>query len=181
MDATDEALMEAWAGGDSAAMRELVSRFSPRLERYFGRMAAADRADLLQQTFLKVHAARRTYRPGASFKAWLFTIASRCKIDAFRRRQRELGGGVDVEELADAGHAQDELLWQRQLAALRGDAVEALPLRQRDVLHLHYTEGLSFKEIADVWQVSENAVKQCAFRAYTALRAALSPADGGPG
>jgi RNA polymerase sigma factor (sigma-70 family) len=174
MSATDEELMALWAEGDRAAMGELVERFAPRLRAFFAR-AGSDAPDLLQQTFLKVHLARRTYRPGASFKAWLFTIAANSKVDAARRSKlRGNFGDDEVDEVASIEVLQDEIVWRRQLAQLVNGAIDTLPDRQRDVLHLHFVEGLSFGEIALVWQVSESAIKQCAFRAYTALRARLT-------
>jgi RNA polymerase sigma-70 factor (ECF subfamily) len=146
----------------------------------FFRRTVADRAaaeDMLQATFLRVHAARHSYRKGAPVRPWLFTIAARVRIDELRRRYR-LPGSFDEEALDrlvahedDPGQSVDQSA--RDLSVR--SAVDRLPPSQRVVVHLHRFEGLSFAEIGAALGASEGAVRIRAFRAYAALRELLTP------
>lgn len=166
--------MARWADGDAVAMRTLIHRFTPRLRGYFRKVSSDHLEDLVQQTFMKVHIARRHYRPGAPFRAWLFAIAANERIDAYRRSHRTTPSDELDQESDENQLAQDEATWRRELAHMLGEAVDALPIRQREVLHLHFVEGLAFADIARALGKNENAIKQCAFRAYSQLRTKLA-------
>jgi RNA polymerase sigma-70 factor (ECF subfamily) len=65
-DAPLDTLMAAYQQGDSAAAAALIHRVSPQLHRFFLVQAVSrrDADDLLQDTLLRIHEARHTYRPG---------------------------------------------------------------------------------------------------------------------
>src|ERR1700749_4423475 len=112
---SDETLMNAYVAGDRRAFEQLFGRLAPRLHRFFRRSFGVEwtGADLLQQTFLKLHKARATYKPDMRVAPWAFAIAARVRLDEFRRRQRLAEDG-DEETLARADEA---LAVQAQTAA----------------------------------------------------------------
>jgi RNA polymerase sigma factor (sigma-70 family) len=175
---SDESLMDAYVDGDATAFEALFARLAPRVHRFF-MSSFRDRAvadDLLQTTFLKLHAARDDYQADSPLRPWLFTIAARVRFDELRRRHRA-AARANEEELAaaeDAGSStpEQELVDADRAAQVRS-ALERLPLSQRTVVHLHRFEGLSFPEIAQVLGTTEGAVKLRAFRAYELLRTTL--------
>jgi RNA polymerase sigma-70 factor, ECF subfamily len=177
--------MAAYVSGERRAFEQLFARLAPRLHRFFRRsfQAEATADDLLQQTFLKLHRARATYKPEMRVAPWAFAIAARVRIDELRRRKRLPEDG-DEEALARAEEAEAAA---RAAAGTSGAidtdtaeavrrAVDALPESQRVVIHLNRFEGLTFAEIARVLGTTEGAIKLRAFRAYGTLRAALAPA-----
>src|SRR5512147_993398 len=89
----EEALMEAYVAGDPGAFRRLFRMLAPSMHAFFARSggdgAAAD--DLLQTTFLKLHAARASWRRGERLRPWAFTIAARVRVDWLRRNGRRTG------------------------------------------------------------------------------------------
>jgi RNA polymerase sigma-70 factor (ECF subfamily) len=176
--------MSAYVSGDSRAFEQLFSRLGPRLHRFFRRSFQSEGTadDLLQQTFLKIHRARATYKPELRVGPWAFAIAARVRLDELRRRKRLAEDG-DEEALARADESQAAVADAVQSSAIGADtaeavrrAVDALPESQRVVIHLNRFEGLTFAEIARVLGTTEGAVKLRAFRAYGALRTALAPA-----
>ena len=186
-DASDEDLMRAYVAGEPRAFEALFARYAPRVHALFARTfrsrAIAD--DLVQTTFLKIHAARASYRPELPVRPWLFGIAARVRIDELRRRYRSQESGDDaldalpmpIEGGADAWPEQNE-------AAERvRRAIDGLPDGQRIVVLLHRFEGMTFGEIAialaesEGTKLSEVAVRVRAFRAYDALRKALADLD----
>ncbi len=174
--ASDEELMAAYVAGQRAAFGELFRRYSPRLQRLMQRdMARAEDAhDLVQQTFLQLHRARNDFRVGAKLRPWLFTIALNLKRQHFRRMGRRPETSLDaegggVEPVAPRGNPEARV-GDVQLRA----ALERLPDAQREVIVLHWFEGLSFREIAKAVGASQPAVKVRAHRGYTKLRTAMA-------
>jgi len=86
---SDEQLMSAYVAGDSAAFRVIFERYAPLLTRAMLRelYAREEASDLVQQTFLQLHRARKDFDPGQKLKPWIFTIALNLKREHFRRRQ----------------------------------------------------------------------------------------------
>lgn len=182
---SDEALMSAYVDGDARAFEVLFDRYAPRVHAFFARTfrsrAVAD--DLVQTTFLKIHAARATYERERPVRPWLFGIAARVRIDELRRRYRKSETTDDeLDAMAlpvDGGH--DAWPEANEAAERVRRAVDALPEGQRVVVLLHRFEGMTFGEIASALSsvdgakgLSEVAVRVRAFRAYDALRVALA-------
>ena len=179
---TEETLMIAYCDGDAGAFEQLYARLGPKLHGFFMRSFnnEAVAADLLQTTLLKLHRARRDFRPGLPFRPWIFAIAARVRLDEYRKR-RQLPEPLDDETDATAGEgeglAPQALLGldaQERAQRVRA-ALAALPDSQRVIIHLHRFEGLTFTEIARVLGSSEGAVKLKAFRGYERLRKQLRP------
>ena len=168
-----QSLMLRYQGAESAAGGELMERLTPQLYRFFAsRMGRRnDAEDLLQDTWLRIHRARHSYRPGEPVLPWLYAIARRVRVDSYRRGCRttahEVALGMEHEGLADrrspCGTAPsfDEL-------------VETLPASQREVLMLLKVRGLSVEEVACATSCSAGAVKLKAHRAYRHLRTMLA-------
>lgn len=178
-----EALMVAYVAGDESAFEALFARLAPRVHGFFCRSfrARSTADDLLQVTFLKVHASRHTYEPGRSVMAWIFGIAARVRIDELRRRYR-LPAQVGDEALADRvlAEAQDPAEVAQRRDRVRA-AIDALPEGQRVVVLLHRFEGLSFREVGDALGLEEGTVRVRAFRAYERLRRELASLVEGEG
>ncbi len=171
--------MEAYVAGDPDAFRRLFRLLAPSMHAFFARSVGAGAAadDLLQTTFLKLHAARASWRPGERLRPWAFTIAARVRLDWLRRNGRraeedELDGDAlpDPTPGADPGVAALEKERAGQVRA----ALERLPEPQRVVVHLHKFEGLGFAEIGKVLGITEGSARVRAFRAYARLRELLA-------
>ena len=170
---SDEQLMSAYRDGDTAAFRELFERYVPRLRRWVRRWVYTEHAvnDLVQQTFLQIHRARNDYREGAPLRPWVLTIARNLAYQRGRRKLRAREVPLDETRgdmpVAPNGHGRLEL--DRDL----GRALEELPEQQREVIVMHWVEGLSYAAIGRVVGASEGSVRLRAHRGYLALRRAL--------
>lgn len=172
--ASDEDLMDRYCAGEAAAFSALFRRYARRLVRFVTPYVGPTQAeDCVQQTFLKVHTARASFRAGAKVAPWLFAIARHQALDHLRSapRRREIHDGDDTASRVGVdGPGRDP----RLDAAVRA-AIAALPDDQRDVVALHWLGGLSFPEVAHVVGASHEAVRARATRAYTTLRPRLGP------
>jgi len=177
-DPGDEALMQAWAAGDPAAFERLYGRHRTRLYRYFLRQlrdpALAD--DCFQDTWQKVIAARRQWRPDASFAAWLYRIAHNRLGDHWRAARVRPQAPDDAEaRLARLpGHDTPERMLgefeQRRQLQL---ALEALPAEQREVVLLRLEQELTLEQIGEITGVGRETVKSRLRYAMDKLRAHL--------
>src|SRR6266568_3980478 len=82
--------MERYQQADPEAPATLVGALSPALLRFFkSEVASREQADdLLQETWLRIHRVRHTYRPGEPVLPWIYAIARRVRVDGYRRRRR---------------------------------------------------------------------------------------------
>src|SRR5512146_737083 len=82
--------MARYQEGDSTAAAALVHRVSPQIHRYFLAQLASRRHadDLLQETWLRIHEARHTYRTGEPLLPWLYAIARHIRVDHYRKARR---------------------------------------------------------------------------------------------
>jgi RNA polymerase sigma factor (sigma-70 family) len=172
----EQALMSAYAAGDSAAFEPLFRALAPRLLGFFRRSGLSHEVseDLVQATFVRLHQARDRYRPGAPVRPWLFTIGTRVRLDHLRKLRRSpAAADKDVDALEDPLEAAEPELSHR--ADSVRDALDQLPPALRVVVHLHRFEELSFPEIGEVLGINAGAARVRAFRAYKMLRERLRP------
>lgn len=140
-----------------------IQPHEPQLRAYLrGRFPAlrADLDDLIQETYLRTLRAKKAGRARLS-RAYLFVIARNAALDFFRRRRvaaidpvAEIDRLSVVEERPDAAEA----LSHDQELALLAEAVNALPVRCREVFILRRFEGASHRDIAQRLGISEHTV-----------------------
>jgi RNA polymerase sigma-70 factor (ECF subfamily) len=175
---TDEQLMAAYAASlDARAFGLLFDRYALRVlaffSRTFGKKDVAE--DLVQSTFLKLHAGRASYQSDRPFRPWLFTIAARVRLDELRRRYRVPATASDeeVERQASREASPSELSEASEERARIEAAFAELTPADRTIIQLHRGEGLSFAEIGEIVGAREGTARLRAFRAYEKLRGLL--------
>lgn len=165
--------MARYVGGDADAFRLLYERYAPRLNGLFRRgiKDASAVNDLVQQTFLQLHRARLDFRLDSKLRPWLFSIALNLKRRHFRDSSKKkmaslaLDPEIEVRASGEARRVED--------ADLLHVALQQLNTGQREVIELHWFEGLKFSEIAEQLGASLSAVKVRAHRGYKRLRELL--------
>lgn len=177
---SDEELMAAWVQGDEAAFEHLFVRYAPLLSGLLRRQVGPDEAgDLVQQTFLQLHRARLDFAPGARLRPWLLTIALNLGREHLRRQARRRTGTLgDIDPAAHGAAPAGQALEGREDAARVRAALAALPQAQREVIELHWFQGLPFAQVAALLGSTAGAVKVRAHRGYQRLRGLLEGPSG---
>jgi RNA polymerase sigma-70 factor (ECF subfamily) len=174
-DAELEALMVRYQAGDLAAATTLVQRLSPLLHRFFMIQSISRRYadDLLQETWMRIHQARHTYRPGERPLPWIYAIARHTRLDHYRRTRRVEAREQQVEQLPEAPAVARSSGQGPDIEALLAE----LPESQREVIAMLKIADMSLEEVARATSSTVGSVKQKAHRAYTRLRELLSGKD----
>ena len=161
------------------AFEQLYELFIDRIYRYLlyrvgdGHLAE----DLTSAVFLKAWQSIEQYQErGVPFSAWLYRIARNVATDQFRTSTVDIP--LDGQEmLLPAGaHIEDWVQRRFTQEQIRG-ALGALTEDQRQVIILHFFEGLSYSEIAEVMGKQEGAVRTIQYRALKSLRVALAQVE----
>ena len=122
--------------------------------------------DVLQEVFLRYIRSAPLFFDEEHRKAWLLKVTVNCcnsfMGSAWRRRT------VPMEENMGARPKEENDLW---------DALQSLSPAHRTVIHLHYYEDRSVREIADILEISESAVKVRLHRARNKLRDLLEEGE----
>lgn len=123
-----------------------------------------DVQDALQETLLRYMEKAPAFVSGDHEKAWLLRVTANCCKDFLRFRKRH--SHLDIEPVAEQIPAPKEQNLMRE--------IYALPVKWKTVLILHYFEGYSVKEIAEILKISESAAKKRLQRAREALKLELT-------
>jgi RNA polymerase sigma-70 factor (ECF subfamily) len=168
-------LARAAQKGDRAAFAELAGVYYDRLHRWLYHLTRDQHTaeDLTQETLLKAFAALARFKPGTNFRAWLFRIAYNSFVNQRRSlaRQRE---GLP-EDLPDDDGGPVEQVIHRETQALLARAVKRLPADFRGAFLLRVEEGLSFRQIASILNLTEETARWRVFKARQQLLRALTP------
>lgn len=162
----DDELVGLYIDGDNRAFDVLIDKYKDKLFSYvFHIVKDAELAnDIFQETFIKaittINSGR--YAANGKFAAWITRIAHNLIIDYYRQEKSENVQSCDCadydllndRELCD--ETVEDWMVRNQIHSDVRRLVKALPKSQQDVLLLRYYKDMSFKEIADLTNVSIN-------------------------
>ncbi|MFE2068221.1 RNA polymerase sigma factor [Streptomyces sp. NPDC059467] len=179
LDELDEGcLVRLVAKGDRAAFEELYRRTAPWMAVRLRRRCMDEQivADVMQETYLTVWRAAGAFvgaTAGGSAVGWLWTIAARRLVDAFRRRAHHAEPPPATVQQSAAPAAEEEVL-AATVSGDVGDALRRLAPELREVLQAMVLDGLSVRETAVMLGLPEGTVKTRARRARILMRKALA-------
>ena len=161
----DNELIARYQAGEEHALKTLILRYERRLFSYL--MVSVKNKelaeDIFQDTFIKVINTIRSgnYQEEGKFFQWIMRIANNLKIDYFRRLQRmpTVDGGEEFDIFTIIGskdESVEEKMIREQTYSDLTHYVEYLPEEQKEVLKMRIYTDYSFKEIAEMTNVSIN-------------------------
>jgi RNA polymerase sigma-70 factor, ECF subfamily len=182
-----DSLIRAAQQGDQDAFEQLVRTYDQSVLRLAMNLLRSpeDARDVYQEAFLRVFRNLHTFRFDCSFHTWLYRIVTNICLDHLRKRKvrKEEPAVVDSHEgpvdrmdrfEEDAADADPERrMFNRQLGQRIEDALGELTPRERMVFELRHYQGLRLRNIGEMLGTSEEAAKNCLFRATQKMRAGL--------
>ncbi|MEJ2137636.1 MAG: RNA polymerase sigma factor [Desulfofustis sp.] len=173
MEISDDTLVDNIRGGDSDAFAVIVERYKIQIYnlmyRYSG--SSEEAADMAQDVFCRAFERLGHYRKQHSFFAWLYTLALNYARDWARKRSRreqtidtfvresDAHETIQPEHLVEAGQRAKGLI----------AALGMLAEDRREMVLLKYRHDCSIKEIAEIFEISDSAVKMRLKRALDEL------------
>ena len=182
-----DSLVRAAQRGDQDAFEQLVRAYDQSVLRLAMNLLRSpeDARDVYQEAFLRVYRNLHTFRFDCSFHTWLYRIVTNICLDQLRKRKvrkeepavvETSEGAIDrtegFEEVSAAANPE-RVTWNRQLGQRIGDALEELTPRERMVFELRHYQGLRLRNIGEILGTSEEAAKNCFFRATQKMRTLL--------
>jgi RNA polymerase sigma-70 factor (ECF subfamily) len=178
---TDIDLIRRWQDGDESAFRTLYERYRRPLYAYLNRLAGGETHladDLFQQVWLRAIDSFGRYREKDRFLSWLFRIAHNRATDHFRRRKVAAEEVLDYP-VPDQTEPVADRIDQTTISKALEEAIRNLNPDQQEVLELR-RNGVPFKKIAEIQDVSLNTVLGRMHYAVNHLRRALAPLRNSP-
>ena len=169
-------LLARFAKGDRSAAQILTARLAPFVLAQAYRMLGdrAEAEDITQDSLLRLWHAAPDWQPGqAKVTTWLYRVASNLCIDKMRKTKRH--SGEAVPELPDDRPNMERRLQDRARAQALRAALGGLPERQKQAMTLRHLEGLSNPDVAQIMQISVEAVESLMSRGKRSLAHALAP------
>ena len=150
------------------ALSDLFDRYHVSLYNFFVRLTGNPPAseDLVQDTFYRVLKYRRTYKPGTSFRTWMYQIARNVRADRFARQREE----IDLDAAPVPTVLPVDLADSEQQTARLKQALMDLPQDKRELLLLSRYQGLKYEDIAKLLDCEVGTVKVRVHRALQELR-----------
>ncbi|AFY62350.1 sigma-70 family RNA polymerase sigma factor [Synechococcus sp. PCC 6312] len=179
---------QAGLSPDRAAFTELLRRHQSHVERVIYHLAPDwdDRADLVQEVWIRVYRNIKRLQDPHKFRGWLGRITTNLFYDELRKRKRHqaplsldaplvTSDGEMNWEIAAADPSPDDVLSTDEFYAQLHQAIADLPESFRTTIVLREIDGLAYEEIAAITGVSLGTVKSRIARARARLQVQLQP------
>lgn len=180
---SDEHLLQHYARGEPGVLEELFRRYRLLAYRVAYRLLGneADALDAVQDGFVKALNNLPSFQGRSTFKTWLLRVVSNAALDLGRQRGRKETLSLDGVHTDDREQISPRTmenpaaeLERQDLRTLLDRALATLPEPQRRTFVLHAEAELSYREVADILQISIGTVMSRLFYARQKLRAYLS-------
>jgi RNA polymerase sigma-70 factor, ECF subfamily len=182
-----DALIRAAQRGDQDAFEQLVRTYDQSVLRLAMNLLRSpeDARDVYQEAFLRVYRNLDNFRFDCSFHTWLYRIVTNICLDQLRKRKvrKEEPAVIETSEgpldrmeafEEEAAVADPErAMWNHQLKDKIESALQDLTPRERLVFELRHYQGLRLRNIGEVLGTTEEAAKNCLFRATQKMRSVL--------
>lgn len=188
LESMDEAaLIRAAQAGDHDAFERLVRNYDQNVLRLAMNLLRSpdDAHDVYQEAFLRVYRNLESFRFDCSFHTWLYRIVTNLCLDQLRKRKvRKVEPSTvetpegTVDRLESTPESRPHSDPQRALLSAEiknkiEDTLSQMSARERMVFEMRHYQGMRLRAIGDVLGTSEEAAKNCLFRATQKMRTAL--------
>ena len=161
----------------------VIAELRPNLHRYCARLVGSifDGEDIVQDVLVKAMTSIGRINPGTPLRPWLFRIAHNRAIDHLRSQALRRIETFDEMRLVDLAELPDEVLEGQEAVEAAFTHFSKLPVAQRSAVILKDVLGYSLEDIANLLELSTNAVKAVLSRGRSRLKLIQAAAASEPG
>lgn len=146
----------------SGAFSLLIDKYQQKLYLHIKRLVTThdDADDVLQNTFVKVHKSIKKFRGDSGLYTWIYRIATNESINLINKRKKKQLGSMTDEMLNQAKNSMvDDSVDSEYILKKLNEAIALLPEKQKIVFNLRYFDEMNYREMSEVLQTSEGALK----------------------
>ncbi len=188
----DFTVIERARSGDPAAFNEVVQTYRRRIFGTIARLIGRpeDVEDVAQEVFIRLYYSLDQLRSAEVFEPWLYRLTVNAALDYLRKRKKRYHESrvSDLSEqqvmMADASagtRAGNEETYRARVRETVDELLSAVSEEDRILLTLKEVEGLSLRELEQIYRVNENALKVRLFRARQRVLRAFHNKEGSAG
>jgi RNA polymerase sigma-70 factor (ECF subfamily) len=177
---SDEELIAEAQNDNEVAFNLLVGRYKDPLTNFVYRFVGDldDCEDIVQETFIRVYRSRKSYKPVARFSTWVYTIATNLAKSHLRRKKlrkiisfsRSKEEPEPIYDLPDENARTDAMLESSFREERIQKALDALPVKYREIEVLRDIQELTYEEIVAITGLPMGTVKSRINRARALLQ-----------
>ena len=174
-------LLAAFANGDHAAAAALTERLTPRAFWLAYRLTGdrAEAEDIAQEAMVRLWRMAPDWEPGkAKVSTWVYRVVTNLCLDHKRRRKGRDGALEDAPEPLDEAPSVPEQMQDKARSAALQWALDQMPDRQRLAVVLRHLQDLPNPRIAEVMEISVEAVESLTARGKRTLTQLLRDRKG---
>ena len=150
------------------AFRKLVATYKERLYWHIRKIVIShdDADDVLQNTFIKIFRGIDNFKQESQLFSWMYRIATNESITFINKRARERN--IDISEYQHSlvsNLESDDNFNGDAIQLILQKAIQTLPTKQQLVFNLKYFDELKYKEMSEILETSEGALKASYFHA----------------
>lgn len=174
---SDQILIKQYLKGDEKSLETLIGRYLKPIYSFIYKNVGnpAEAEDITQEVFVRVWKNLYKFDTKKQFKPWVFQIAKNASIDYLRKKktipfssfENDKGQNVLTENIAAPS---DNLIENLSDKKVLSGALQYLSKKEQKIIALRHTDGMSFKEIAEVFQESINTIKSRYRRTLSVLK-----------
>lgn len=157
-------------------MEQFIVPYKDKIYRFVLRMLEdhQDAEDIMQELAIKIWKRKERFKEIENKEAWCMTVARNLSIDKLRnRKKRQYTDINEAFDISDNNKTPYDALASSDTMKMLNELLSKLPDKQKETIHLREVEGLTYKEISDICEMSLEQVKSNIFRGRQALKEML--------
>lgn len=150
------------------AFRKLVTTYKERLYWHIRKIVIShdDADDVLQNTFIKVFRGIDNFKQESQLFSWMYRIATNESISFINKRAKEKNVDIsDYQQQLTSNLNSDSMFSGDEIELILQQAIKTLPTKQQLVFNMKYFDNLKYKQISEILETSEGALKASYFHA----------------
>lgn len=156
------------------AFQQLITAYKERLYWHIRKLVVSheDTDDVLQNTFIKIFRNIDNFKQESQLFSWMYRIATNESLSFLKKRAREKKLPIEeYQQQLTSNLTSDRLFSGDEIQIILQQAIKTLPTKQQLVFNMKYFDNLKYKQMSEILETSEGALKASYFHAVKKVEA----------